>query len=583
MTEPKGVLRPFIRMLAGRWGWAAAGTLFGWLALTATVGLLAISGWFLSAAAHAGLTTATAQAFNYFFPSMGVRAFAVTRTVARYADRIFSHDATLRLLESLRNWFYDRIEPLAPGRLMQYRSGDILNRIVADIDALDNLYLKVLSPSVIAAVMALAMFVFLRRFDPVISFLLLAGLTCAGVGVSAAAGAAGGAAGRQQARLTARLRTRLVEGLQGLAELLVFGRQSEYLDDLQRDDRHLLATQRRMSRIRGAAGAAIVFIAGMAVLAILYRGSALVNRGALNGANLAMIVLAALAAFDAVKPLPSAYQHLGRTREAARRLQEVVETEPAVRFPLQSSVDIQTYSLRFDQVSFRYREGDPWAVTNVDFEVPEGRRAVVIGPTGAGKSTLAHLLTRFWDPTEGSVRIGGRDIRHLSEGDLRRSVCLVSQQAHLFNASLKDNLKLARPDAAEEDLWEALEAAQLADFVASAPQGLDTWIGEAGRRISGGQARRLAVARAVLRNAPVWILDEPTEGLDRDTEHRLMDSLLTVTRGRTVLLITHRLVDLEFMDLILVMERGRILECGTHADLMRRRTRYAELQARIWI
>ena len=581
MPDRNRSLQAFVRLLSRHWKWMVAGSLFGLIATTATVGLLSLSGWFLSAAAFAGLSITAAQTFNYFFPSIGVRIFAISRTLARYAERVVSHDATFRILESLRIWFYERIEPLAPARLMRYRSGDILNRVLADIDALDNLYLRVLSPTLVAGLLVAGLTVFLSLFDPLIALTTLGWLVVAGFGIPAAAGIAGAAAGRRLSHLMTQLRIQIVEGIQGLPELLVFNRRRDYLGRMDRNSRNLLDVQRRMSHIRGVSFAGITLTSGLAVLWALYQGAALVSSGVLHGASLAMIALTVLAAFDALMPLPSAYQYLGRTREAARELLEVVGCEPPVAFPENSLAVLHRFDVSFDRVSFRYTDNAADAVHDIRFHLPSGQRFAVLGPTGAGKSTLAHLMVRFWDVQSGSVRIGGEDIRNLSESVLRQSVSLVSQQAHMFNASVRDNLLIARPGATEPELWQALAAVWLADFVKSLPQGIDTWIGESGRLVSGGQARRLALARAILRDAPIWVLDEPTEGLDRATERRIMETLFEVTSGRTVLFITHRLVGLDRLERILLMEDGRIVEQGTHAELLEGRTRYAILQAGI--
>jgi ATP-binding cassette subfamily C protein CydC len=581
MPDRNRSLQAFVRLLSRHWKWMVAGSLFGLIATTATVGLLALSGWFLSAAAFAGLSITAAQTFNYFFPSIGVRIFAILRTLARYAERVVSHDATFRILESLRIWFYERIEPLAPARLMRYRSGDILNRVLSDIDALDNLYLRILSPTLVAGLMVAGLTVFLSLFDPLIALTTLGWLVVAGFGIPAAAGIAGAAAGRRLSHLMTQLRIQIVEGIQGLPELLVFNRCRDYLGRMDRNNRNLLDVQRHMSHLRGLSFAGVTLTSGLAVLWALYHGAALVSSGVLHGASLAMIALTVLAAFDALMPLPSAYQYLGHTREAARELLEVVGCEPPVAFSENSLAVLHRFDVSFDRVSFRYTDNAANAVHDIRFHLPAGQRFAVLGPTGAGKSTLAHLMVRFWDVQSGSVRIGGEDIRNLSESILRQSVSLVSQQAHMFNASVRDNLLIARPGATEPELWQALAAVWLADFVKSLPQGIDTWIGESGRLVSGGQARRLALARAILRDAPIWVLDEPTEGLDRATERRIMETLFEVTSGRTVLFITHRLVGLDRLERILLMEDGRIVEQGTHAELLQDRTRYAILQAGI--
>ena len=579
MNKQRPALRPFIHLLNNHWRRMAMGTFFGLITLVSSVGLLALSGWFLSATAHAGLTASTAQLFNYFLPSIGLRIFAISRTLGRYVERILTHDATFRMLESLRVWFYNRIEPLAPARLLQYRSGDILNRIVSDIDALDNLYLRVLSPTVAAFGLAVILTIFLYTHTPLIALATVGFMVIAGFVLPASAAAVSASDGRAIARLTARLRMHVVEGVQGMSELLMYGRVQEYLKQVSQDNRELLSIQKHMSHIRGVCMAGVVLLSGLAVLTALYHGSLLVNQGILKGPYLAMIALAVLAAFESVMPLPSAYQYLGHTREAARRLLDVVETAPAVKFPLHSDCRPDRNDIVFEGVSFRYTENAPFALRDVSFRVPAGQRVAVIGQTGAGKSTLAQLMVRFWDPFNGTVMIGSEDICSFSENDLRKNISLVSQKAHLFSASLRDNLQVGRSGANDADLWQTLDAVHLSEFVRTLPNGLDTWVGESGRLLSGGQARRLALARAILWDAPIWVLDEPTEGLDVVTERLILDSLFELTSGKTVLLITHRLTGLNHMDQVLVMEDGRIIEQGTHSELLKNKSRYASLRA----
>ena len=581
MSDNRHIYILFFRLLRPYWKWMAAGALCGLIAIVSAVGLLSLAGWFLSATAFAGLTVASAKLFNFFLPSVGVRIFAILRTLARYVERIVSHDATFRILSGLRRWFYTRLEPLGPARLMTFRSGDLLNRITADIDALDNLYLRVLSPSLVAALMVVIVALFLNIFDVSIAlafcvFMILAG--CAG---PIAAGRAGAGAGKDLALKMADLRIRIVEGTQGLAELLVFRAEDHHLERLDHDNRKLIQVQRQMARIRGLSIAWVTLLAGLSVMTALYLGSELVNSGKLAGANLALICLAVLASYEAVLMLPAAYQYLGQTREAGQRLLEIVDADPEVVFPQQSELRPERFALAFEGVDFCYHPQAPPAVESINFKVEDGQQVAIVGETGSGKSTLVNLLVRFWNPKHGKIFIGGRDIGTLSEIDLRQTMAVVAQQAHLFNATIRDNLMLARPEATEDELWDALAVAGMLEFVEQLSDGLDTWVGESGRLLSGGQARRLAVARAVLYDAPIWILDEPTEGLDTITERRMMERLFDHTRGRTMLLITHRLVALDRMDRILVMERGRIVEQGTHEALLKGDTRYAAMHARI--
>ncbi len=571
----------FIKLFGRHAKWMILGSGFGLLAMISAIGLLALSGWFISAAAYAGLTLATAQLFNFFHPGIGVRLFAIGRTLARYAERIVTHDVTFRILQSLRGWFYSHLEPLAPARLMMFRSADVLNRIMADIDALDNLYLRVLSPSLVALVTSLLVVTFLWIFDPLIALVVAMFLVIAGFGVPAVVLRLAGSCGHELPHLISNLRIRIVDALQGLPELLVFGAYPQQIDSVKQSNLALLKAQLRMSHIRGLSFALITMFSGLTVLSALYLAVNLVNREALDGAALALVILTVIASFEAILPLPLAYQYLGQTREAGRRLLEIVETEPQVIFPDKSDPSDRQFSVTFERVSFRYYEQAPWALSNVDFHIPAGQRVAVIGETGSGKSTLMHLLVRFWDPVSGHIRLAENEICNLSEPDLRRHISTVSQQPHMFNATLKDNLLMACPGASDDELLAALNAAQLIEFVNGLPDGLNTWIGEAGQLLSGGQAQRVAVARAILHNAPLWVLDEPTEGLDPITEKKMMQALKRQTADRTLLLITHRLIELDWMDHILMLEHGRIIAQGSHAELLKNNDRYAALHKRI--
>lgn len=570
-------LTPFIRLFRPHYRRMGIGAFLGWLSVMASVGLLGLSGWFISAAAFAGLSLGTAYLFNFFYPSIGVRLFAFTRTFSRYAERIVTHDATFRMLATLRVWFYRKIEPLAPARLMQYRSTDILNRIVSDIETLDNLYVRVLSPSMTAAIAIAAVILFLAFFDIWIAGTALLFLLTCGIALPLATSRHGADMGRQLTLGTARMRIRAVEGIQGLSELMVFGAWNRQRGTLKKESDALIRVQGRMSRIRALSLAGTTLLAGMATLACLYIGVHQVARGILDGANLALVGFAVLASFEALSPLPAAYQYLGQTTKAAERLLEIVTAPPAVVFPDASHISREHFHIHFNHVDFRYQESDPWVFQGFNLRIEQGRRVAILGETGAGKSTLFNLLVRFWDPQKGWIQIGGLDLKTFAESDLRQTMGVVSQQAHLFHTTLRKNLLMARPGADEAALNTALEKAQLLHWVETLPRGIDSWIGEAGSSLSGGQARRLSLARIFLQDAPIWVLDEPFEGLDRGTEQKIMRTLFQESSARTLLVITHRTADLERFDEIILMEAGDVIARGSHDALLKTNPKYAAL------
>ena len=577
MNRRQHELGPFILLLKSHQKRMLLGILLGLVAVGSAVGLLSLAGWFLTATAIAGLSAASAWSFNYFFPSIGVRVFAICRTLARYGERIVNHDTTFRILESLRVWFYRHIEPLAPACLSRYRSGDVLNRIVEDIDTLDNLFVRVLSPSAAALALSVLLFGFLWLFDPPIAVFALAFFAIAGLMVPFLAASLGTKTGRRLGRQSADLRVRILEGLQGMQELLVYGAQARHLESIRRCSDRLMASQRRMSHITGFTSALITLISGLAITFVLYLGIDRIDMAAeYGGAELVLVTLAVMASYEAIWPLPTAFQFLGRTRESGHRLMEIVASEPAVHYPGQSQSLPTGYGLTFENVCFRYDESAPFVLNRLNFQVEEGSRVAVLGATGSGKTTIVNLLVRFWEPTAGRMCIDGMDLRTLGASDLRRSISVVSQQAHIFSTSLRDNLLMARADATESDLREALAAAQLLSFVDSLPDGLDTWVGEAGKMLSGGQSRRLAVARAFVHDAPIWVLDEPTEGLDRVTERKLMQAIWERTAGKTVMMITHRMIDIHRMDKSILIDNGRVVAQGRHNALLSKTPRYRQ-------
>lgn len=532
--------KPFFTLFRSQIAAMVLGAFWGLLAVLAAVGLLSLSGWFIAATAKAGLIAVTAKEFNFFIPSIAVRFLAIARTLTRYGERLVSHDATFRILESLRTWFYKRLEPLAPARLMTYGSGDILSRIVADIDAMDHLFLRVFSPLGIAGAATLLLVGLLTIIDGGFALILSLTLAAAGLGVPILATIMGTGVGRNMVFTQSRLRTLMVEGIQGMAELLVFNFKKRYFEKIIAEHDQMVFYQQRMAHITGITNAGLMLFFGLAVAGVLAAGVHLVVINKLSGEIWTLVVLAAMASFEAVWPLPAAFQYVSHTRTSARRLTDIVNTTAQVSFVDSTAKRPKGFDLSFNQVSFYYPQSPQWILKNFSLKIPAKSKLAVVGPSGVGKSTLTHLLMRFWDPVEGEIRIGGQDIRSLSEEDLRRRIVLIAQKSHIFNGTIRSNLILVQKNATEETLWQCLSAVHLAEFVKQLPDGLDTWVGEGGRQLSGGQIQRLALARAFLHNAPIWVLDEPTEGLDPVTETKLMDTMLTIGRDRTMIVVTHR-------------------------------------------
>lgn len=567
-----------LRLLKPYWKWMALGVLLSFLTLLANVGLMAMSGWFIAAMAIAGLAGVN---MNYFSPAATIRTFAILRTVGRYGERLVTHEATFRVLAELRVWFYTRLEPLAPARLQQYRSGDLLSRIRNDIDTLDNLYLRILVPVAVALLGLIATALFLSLYHPTLALIVVTALLLAGAGMPLLVQRLGRRPGREMVAHTSALNAHAVDGLQGMSELLVYGSAERHATQLQHHSRQLSTAQKRMGRLNGLSQAALGLITNLAAWLVALVAIPLIASGELDRPELAMLILFTIASFEMVMPLPLAFQMLGQTLSAARRIFEIVDAQPQAVDPDAPSPQPERFDLKMEGVGFRYSGDAPPALNNIDLTLHTGGRLAVVGATGSGKSTLFNLLLRFWDPQQGRITLDGHDLRTFHGDDLRRHIAVVSQHSHLFTTTLRQNLLLARPQASEEQLMAALEAAQLKPFIDDLPDGLDTWIGEAGLTLSGGQARRVAIARALLKDAPILLLDEPTEGLDAATERSLMQAVDRLMQGRTVLLITHRLVGLEGMDEIVVLDRGTITERGRHQELLSAGRTYAAMHARL--
>ncbi|WP_416977967.1 thiol reductant ABC exporter subunit CydD [Streptomyces sp. T028] len=552
-----------VRGMAGaRRGRLALALLLGSLALGSAVGLMATSGWLISRASQ------QPPVLYLMVAVTATRAFGIGRAVFRYAERLVSHDAVLRMLADTRVAVFRRLERLAPAGLRTARRGDLLTRLVADVDALQDYWLRWLLPAGAAAVVSAGSVAFTAWLLPEAGAVLAAGLLAAGVGVPLITGAVARRAEHRLAPARGVLATRTADLLTGTAELTVAGALPARTAEVKAADGVLTRIASRAATATALGDGLTALVSGLTVAAAALVGAQAVAAGRLDGVTMAVVVLTPLAAFEAVLGLPLAVQYRQRVRRSAERVYEVLDSPDPVREPERPrQAPASPFPLVVKGLTARYAGQERDALAGVDLTLAQGRRIAVVGPSGSGKTTLTQVLLRFLDADAGSYTLGGVDAGALDGDDVRRLVGLCAQDAHLFDSSVRENLLLARKGASEDELRDALARARLLEWADGLPDGLDTLVGEHGARLSGGQRQRLALARALLADFPVLVLDEPAEHLDLPTADALTADLLAATEGRTTLLITHRLAGLDSVDEVVVLDTGRIAQRGTYAEL----------------
>ncbi len=558
--------------LAYKW-WMLLASFLGFLTIGSSVGLMMTSAYIISRAALHPSVAVLQVAI------VGVRFFGISRGIFRYLERLVSHEVTFRLLARFRVWFYRSIEPLAPAVLQKFRSGDLLTRVVSDVENLEHLYVRVLAPPFVALFVLILMWFLLGIFSPIFSLILLIAFVLTGSLLPFLTRKLSHAVGEQIVRVNSQLNTTAIDGVQGMAELVAFGQTARHFRRFEELNRKLTELQRKMNTITGTYESLLNLAINLTVSVLLWVAIPSVEQGTLNGVYLAVLALGTMAAFEAILPLPAAAQYLDQSIASGRRLFEITDAPAAIAEPDSPSPRPSDLSIEFKQVGFRYPGNSSPVLHHISFSLPEGQHFAIVGASGAGKTTLTHLLLRFWDVTEGAIFLGGHSLSRFHSEDARRFFALVSQQTYLFNGTIQDNLRLARPDASNQELEQAAREAEIHDFISSLPRGYLTEVGEQGLMLSGGERQRLALARALLKKAPILLLDEPTANLDAVTEQKILTTLQRILQGRTTLLITHRLSGLEKMDRIFVLRQGQIVESGTHVELLARGGLYAKMWA----
>ncbi|MFW9271503.1 heme ABC transporter ATP-binding protein/permease CydC [Glaesserella parasuis] len=540
-------LFPFLALYKTHFGRLTLGIILAITSLTASIGLLSLSGWFLAASALVG----SSLLFNFFYPSSGVRGLAIGRTISRYFERLVTHDATFRVLANLRIAVFSKLIPLSPAGLNRYRHSELLNRLVADVDTLDTLYLNLLSPFISAIMVILFMGIGLSFVSPLLAWVICGSLVVLLLIFPTLFYHLGRKLGKIAIESRATYRSQFIEWIQLNGEFLLFGVLSKATDRLKQTEQQWLKAQSHESQLGGLSNALLMFINGILVTAVIYLSATAINVPQADNpeALIALVVFCVLASLEILMPIGMAFLHLGQVIEAAERISEITAQQPTVQFngtAQWKQTEANQPLITFNQVSFSYSPEHEQVLNHISFEIKKGERIAILGKTGSGKSTIFQLLTRNYDPTSGEILLNGCNIKDYPEKTLRQQIAVLSQRVHIFSNTLRENLRFGNPQATDEALSEALAKVNLSYLLEE--QGLDLWLGEGGRPLSGGEQRRLGLARLLLSSADILLLDEATEGLDRDTEQQILKQILSHTQGKTLLMITHRLNGLEQFD-----------------------------------
>jgi thiol reductant ABC exporter CydC subunit len=527
--------------------------LLGACSISAGIGLMATAGYLISKSALEPPILSLGVAIGL------VQFFGVSRAAFRYLERLVSHDAAFRFLGRLRVSFYERLEPLVPGGLGTARSGDLLSRFVGDVETMQFLFLRALAPPLVALVVCACAVAAAAIVLPVAAPVLGVGFGATALLAAASTRRATRASARHEAPLRAELTSEVVEALALTPELVAFGRVDWELERTDEIDRGLGRLDRRHRRIAALGEALVLFGSGLTLIAVLAVATSAVAGGRLGGVWLGMLALLALSSFEAVRPLPIAAQQSGAVASAAERLFELTDRAAPVREPASPLPIPETGVLRLEDARLRYAQDLPWILDGASLELRPGRRVALVGESGAGKTTIANVLVRFLELDGGRATLDGRDLSAYASDDVRGLVALAGQDAHLFSTTVRENVRFARPGSSDEEIAAALRRAGVWEWVSSLPFGLDTYVGETGDQVSGGQRRRIALARAFLSGARLLILDEPTAHLDRATAEAILDDLFAAGADAAgLLVITHDELMLDRFDEVLRLENGRI-------------------------
>lgn len=551
-------LFPFLLLYSNHSRRLLLGTILAITSLSASIGLLSLSGWFLAASFLVGSTIL----FNFFYPSSGVRGLAIGRTISRYFERLVTHDATFRVLAELRISVFKKLIPLSPSGLNHFRNSELLNHLVADVDTLDTLYLNLLSPFISAIMVITFMAIGLSFVSALLAVIICSTLLALLFIFPAIFYRLGQKSGKKIIQARAEYRSQFIEWIQLNAEFLIFGLVPEMTQKLEKTEQTWLHSQSKESQLTGFSNALLTFINGILVCVVFLLVTTAIDASSADNpeALVALVIFCVMASAEILMPIGIAFLHLGQLITAAERLNDLIEQRPLVEFNgstrWQKIAENQPL-VRFEKVTFNYPSNHQATLNGLSFEVNKGQKVAILGKTGSGKSTIFQLLNRHYDPTSGQILLANCNVADYPEATLRSHLVTLSQRVHIFSQTLRDNLLMGNPQATDEQLKLVLEQVELAYLLQE--QDLDLWLGEGGRPLSGGEQRRLGLARVLLSNSELVLLDEPTEGLDRETEQQILMLIFAHCQARTLLMITHRLQGLERFDRVYRIDNGQLL------------------------
>ena len=561
-------LLPFIRLFKFAKFPLILGLVLMILGLGSSMSLLTVSGWFLAATAIAGLGTL----FNFFYPSASVRGLAIGRTVMRYFEKIVTHDATFRILSKLRVQVFEKIIPLSPGVLNRYRNSDLLNRLVSDVDTLDRLYLRLLAPFFTAAFVIIAMTIGLSFVNIPLALGLGLFLLILLIIIPTVFYRLGQEFGELLIQARATYRTQFLEFIQAQAELLLFNAEDKLKEKMTATEKTWQEDQAKEAKLSGFSTALVLFLNGLLISGMLWFASnADFGTDEYRTAYIALFTFAALAAFEIIMPLGAAFLHIGQVIAAAERVTEIIEQKPLVKFNGNEEFETKVRLISTKDLSFSYPGQETLVLKNLTLDLEQSQKIAILGKTGSGKSSLLQLLVRNYDANQGKLLLAEKPISAYSEETLRRQICFLTQRVHVFSDTLRQNLQFASADKiSDEKMIEVLHQVGLSKLLEQEGKGLNLWLGDGGRPLSGGEQRRLGLARILLNNAPILLLDEPTEGLDRETERQILRLILQHAENKTLIMVTHRLSSIEQFDKICVIDNGRLIEEGDYNSLIKK-------------